>query len=1220
MAVVSVGQVGFGGGFAQQTTFGPGNVEVFFPWPDGGFAQYWYERATGVWHGPVICVPVSHGRMSSVSWHEGDYQTHDGDHNNFELVAVESGRTVHYFRENAAPLRWSRGADRLGGGLTDATGAVLGRTHRNGDPPAHEDLEVYTTLAGGGIYREWRDAFTGSWAGRPHREFIRGHSTGIPEFFETRQITGLFSGVGWARGTVHTSEADFGDSYNGEHIVVAVGADGSFTAFDQEQPRQHIGTGVRGRPCVIQTDRGRRYPVFGPDDHGHYEAFAPARAGGIKHFWRPNPGNLAEEPSAWTEAAVVGSDLYDEVSVVQLRDEDTPDGDETAPLWLFARVDGQTWVDLFQQRHSRSGFRWERLATIGDPRRTDVVVDVPQDFVVVNPLKRGEVHVIDYVCYRGSPSVWLQATGPGAADPPVWVPYRGEALRAKVRESYLRRFGQEAPELDLYERGGTIDTPLMAAGTVVRIWATTDPAADPNRPDTDLAGERVIIATGSPGTLVSGEPGHAVPDTDRVRVALTADEGPVCLIAEIGTGAPREHRPYGHAYHAFDRPIGRIVDGHFRRDWAFALTRNGDAPYGGVLVPGGAYTVIVRAMSGSGRWTEVVAPVTLLQRQVEVTVDRVEIVESGDSGAAEGWFSAEVHSGRWIDGTAQRIQRWQFGDEDNWAELEDGDVFGSGGSVHPTGPPWRATIGPAPVTSRAFGVRLEIFDKDGLFEPDEHASGEWDTEDDRAVTDVPFEVRTDRAPPYATAAARGRYSVRYVSPPGQPERLDWRPLTIDWAPDLPVSHDYDGDGQLDSAIWRPPGGVWITELSVDASLRIDYLGAPGDLPAPGAYDYAVIRPAVFRPSDGTVHTLVGAETVIHTLDTAPPSWLPTLADSLRTLAVDLITADRTAEAAIASHWQAEVETAAYRIAAQWYARSAAAHPNDIPTQVNAARQALDIYLAFARLPYTPQAQLATIVGALDQLARLIVFGTPDSAPGVEVFATARAVYSRLTGGEHQVEIATSWTSQALTHHEIAVHPAQKHKAEELSRQRAAAAEGAAILLPIVDALDDHAPDPIAPERLLTVASDLDALARFLVFGSTDSTAGVAAATRARSIYQKLSSAIYWRAIARSFTNEALTHHEIGVHLPDPNRQSAELAAQRAAARQAVAVYIDAARAADTWQPADVRDVVVELRSLAAPDGLILFGLRDVDPDGSASREAARRAVELADALTGASSP
>jgi hypothetical protein len=1213
--VVTVGQVGFGGGFAQQTTFGPGNVEVFFPWPDGGFAQYWWDRATGVWHGPVVCVGVEHGHFSSVSWYEGDYQSHDGENNNFELVAVGRDRIAHYYRENTPPLRWTRGYVEPRTDSNRPTRVVAGRTHRNGGSSTHEDLEIYCSMSEDGIYRLWREAFTGSWDGHLHQEFIHGHSTGIPDFYEMRTITGVFTGVGWARGTVHTPDSDFEDSYNGEHIVVAVGADGTFTAFDEEQRRQHIGDGVRGQPCVIQTDRGRRDPLYGPDEHGHYEAFAPAKAGGIAHFWRANPGDQADEPAPWHAAGVVGSDLYDEVSAIQLRDEDTADSDETAPLWLFARVDGQTWVDLYQQRHLGDGnFRWEQLPTIGNPRRTDVVVTVPRDFAVLNPLESGEVFTIDYVCYRGSPTVWTQVRDRATTEAAPWTPLRDSGLRAEVDASHRRRFGRPSPDIDHYQRYGTIDTPLLAAGAVVRVWATTDPTADPNRPGTDLTGERAIVTTIRPAHVVSRQPVSATPGTDRVTVSLVADADPVCVIAEIGTGAPRPHRPYGREYHAFDLPIGRIVDCQFRPEWTFELTRNGRAPADGVLVPGGTYTVIVRAMTNAGDWTEVVAPVTLRQRQVDIAVDRVEIVASGDSGAAEGWFAAEIHSGRWVDGTAARVRRWQFGDDDNWAELEDGDVFGTGGSVHPTGPPWHGSIGPDPVAVRPFGVRLEVFDKDGVFEPDEQASGEWDTDDDRPVTDVPFEVRTGRTPPYVTAKANGRYSIRYVAPVGQPDPLLWQPLPAVLGPDLPVGRDYDGDGELDPAVWRSATGTWLIATSPDGPPRTERLGEPGDLPVPGDYGTAAVVPAVLRPGDRTLHVLVHDEPTSHYWDSIPPRWLPTTVDSLATLITDLAAAGDTVTADTATRWRSEVEAHAYDIAAMWRDRSVAAHPVDVPTQVAAARHALDVYLGFARLPSTPQSRLAIVARELDLLARLIVFGTPDSAPGTEVFEAARAVHARLTDRDHRVDIATSWTSQAITHHETAFHPQQANPADELTRQRAAAAQAATILFPLVDGLDDPASAPLAPELLLTVAQDLDALARYLVFGSDDSTAGVAAATRARTVYRALSPTDHWHAIANSFTNEALTHHEIGVHLLDPAKQHAELTAQRAAARHAVTTYQNAATSAHEWPPAEKHAVVAALRRLAAPEGLLLFGLRDDDPDLSTSHTAAQQARRLADSL------
>ena len=60
------------------------------------------------------------------------------------------------------------------------------------------------------------------------------------------------------------------------------------------------------------------------------------------------------------------------------------------------------------------------------------------------------------------------------------------------------------------------------------------------------------------------------------------------------------------------------------------------------------------------------------------------------------------------------------------------------------------------------------------------------------------------------------------------------------AADVVVDADYDGDGQLDRAIWRPETATWFIELSGKGGDEVNIIrrkwGRSGDVPVPADYD------------------------------------------------------------------------------------------------------------------------------------------------------------------------------------------------------------------------------------------------------------------------------------------------------------------------------------------------------------------------------------------------
>ncbi|MFE1871808.1 FG-GAP repeat domain-containing protein, partial [Streptomyces sp. NPDC059496] len=72
--------------------------------------------------------------------------------------------------------------------------------------------------------------------------------------------------------------------------------------------------------------------------------------------------------------------------------------------------------------------------------------------------------------------------------------------------------------------------------------------------------------------------------------------------------------------------------------------------------------------------------------------------------------------------------------------------------------------------------------------------------------------------------------------------------------DVPVPGDFDGDGTLDTAFWRPSEGNWFIQPSSGGQQRVVQFGQDGDIPVPNDYDHdGKVDLAVWRPGEHTLH-------------------------------------------------------------------------------------------------------------------------------------------------------------------------------------------------------------------------------------------------------------------------------------------------------------------------------------------------------------------------------
>ncbi|HEX8266202.1 MAG TPA: FG-GAP-like repeat-containing protein [Pyrinomonadaceae bacterium] len=140
--------------------------------------------------------------------------------------------------------------------------------------------------------------------------------------------------------------------------------------------------------------------------------------------------------------------------------------------------------------------------------------------------------------------------------------------------------------------------------------------------------------------------------------------------------------------------------------------------------------------------------------------------------------------------------------------------------------------------SQSNSFRAEQFGRQG----DVPVSGDWDGD---GLADLAV---------YRDGSQTGGQSYFFYRPSSQPG-ADFRAITWGTAGDKPVPGDYDGDGKLDAAVFRPSIARWYILRSSDNQFVQRQFGVSTDIPTPADFDGdGITNFAVYRPSTGTWYT------------------------------------------------------------------------------------------------------------------------------------------------------------------------------------------------------------------------------------------------------------------------------------------------------------------------------------------------------------------------------
>ncbi|GLZ00657.1 hypothetical protein [Actinoplanes sp. NBRC 103695] len=510
-----------GGFFIQSRAGRTGNFEVLIAWPDGGLAHFWRdnEDPTLPWHGPALFAQGN--RYVGASLVESDFAAfRSSSLKNFEAVATRAdGELEHWWRENGGAFVWSK-AGRVFNGAVGApaityTGALFREGIFDQDVDSHMDSALYVVVPMGGgsggfemMRRKHFESGIQPWG--------RMGSPGPNEQFGGDTLLDRkFVGAGLALTTLHNQTVkaswkemrDLGDlSFIGDILVAVVSDQGALHVYAwgrtgnlghsgapvQEgwrealtitQPTElgHVLRPFRGRPCLMQSDYGldEESDII-PFDGAHYgnlELVAPAKDGGILHFWRDNGdhGESRRLDEGWSFAVKIGTAEYDEVSLIQSNFGNADHGN----LEMIARRREQRGFDFFWRdeqwawhgpivvgsEESQTGTVAQPLSAadsisalrsinvdfsvpredleqwLGDPKFTPYPAIASALFTLVRGRKLRDLIFIDVIAFN-------YENAPGVMSPRATSDVRVHVLQAAMLEAYNGRHGTSESSFD----------------------------------------------------------------------------------------------------------------------------------------------------------------------------------------------------------------------------------------------------------------------------------------------------------------------------------------------------------------------------------------------------------------------------------------------------------------------------------------------------------------------------------------------------------------------------------------------------------------------------------------------------------------------------------------------------------------------------------------------------------------------------------------------------